>query len=124
MLRNRRRKSHSSEIKPALGGRRSLHLPGVPDVLRLAKLNQVFGDIRRVIGDALQAFVHDHQMQTARDGARRRWAQLDTVTSKAAIFRKERRIYPAGHTIMQTRCRINAAFRHCVQLRPFAAAFD
>jgi hypothetical protein len=32
-------------------------------------------------------------------------AHLDTATNKVASFRKERRIYPAGHSMTQARCR-------------------
>jgi hypothetical protein len=43
---------------------------------------------------------------------------LDTVTNEVASLRKERRIYPAGHSILQTRCRINAAFPSLCPVAP------
>ena len=46
-------------------------------------------------------------------------AHLHTATNKVALFRKERRIYPAGHSIKRARCRMNAAFRRSVQVRPW-----
>jgi hypothetical protein len=45
-------------------------------------------------------------------------ARLDTATNKVASFRKERRIYPAGHSITRARCRMNAAFHRGVQFAP------
>jgi hypothetical protein len=51
-------------------------------------------------------------------GAGGHWAHLDTVTNKVASLRKERRIYPAGHSILQTRCRINAAFPSLCPVAP------
>jgi hypothetical protein len=51
-------------------------------------------------------FVDDQQAGVfVEDGA-----HLDTATNKVASFRKERRIYPAGHSMAQARCRMNAAF--------------
>jgi hypothetical protein len=43
---------------------------------------------------------------------------LGTATNKVALFRMERRIYPAGHPIIRACCRMNAAFRRCVQVPP------
>jgi len=45
-------------------------------------------------------------------------AHLHTATNKVASFRKERRIYPAGHSITQVGYRMNAVFRRSVRLRP------
>src|ERR1017187_4227011 len=33
---------------------------------------------------------------------------LETAANRAALFRKERRIYPAGHSITLSRCRIKS----------------
>jgi hypothetical protein len=39
-------------------------------------------------------------------------------TRQQTKFRKERRIYPAGHSITRARCRMNAAFHRGVQFAP------
>jgi hypothetical protein len=48
--------------------------------------------------------------------------QCPTSNVISALFRQERRIYPAEHSITRTRCRMNAAFRRSAWLRP--ALFD
>jgi hypothetical protein len=37
----------------------------VPDILGFTEINNFFRNIRRVIGDSLEAFGHDHQVQTS-----------------------------------------------------------
>ncbi len=41
----------------------------VPDVLRFAEINDVFGDVRRVVGDAFEAFGGDDPVEAAADRA-------------------------------------------------------
>jgi hypothetical protein len=40
----------------------------VPDVLRLAEINDFLGDVFRVVGDAFEAFGGHHPVQAAADG--------------------------------------------------------
>src|SRR5712671_3562350 len=39
----------------------------VPDILRLAKIDNFFGNVSGMVGDALQAFGDYHQVETTRD---------------------------------------------------------
>jgi hypothetical protein len=53
-----------------------------------------------------------------RQSCRRTW----TLQQTKLPFWKERRIYPAGHSITRARCRMNAAFRRHVHVHPNPAA--
>ena len=42
----------------------------MPDVLCFAKINDVLSHVRRVVGNAFEAFGDNHQMQAAANGVR------------------------------------------------------
>src|SRR5450759_4384471 len=56
------------------------------------------------------------QMKARTSGRPSAGEHLDIAPNKVASFRKERRIYPAGHSITRVRCRMNAAFRRSVEV--------